>query len=182
MGRPELDDVVRYAQEWLSALPERRVGWTASGDDLRAALDGRLPDGPSEPSEVIGKLIADADPGTVGTTSPRYFGFVIGGSTPASLAADWLASLWDQNAGLFVAGPAASVVEEVSGRWLVELLGLPEACSYGFVTGGQMANFTGLAVARHDVLERIGWDVERRGLQGSPRLRVIVGEERHSTI
>lgn len=178
----ELDDIAAYAAEFLNALPERRVGWTATVDELRAALGGAFPEESSDPADVIQRLIKAADAGIVGTTSPRYFGFVIGGSTPASLAADWLTSLWDQNAGLFVAGPAASVVEEVAGEWLKDLLGLPRETSFGFVTGGQMANFTGLAAARHHVLERAGWDVEADGLQGAPRIRVIVGAERHSTI
>lgn len=181
MGR-ELDVVAAYAAEFLSSLPERRVGWTATADELRGDLDGALPKEGSDPADVIQRLIKAADAGIVGTTSPRYFGFVIGGNTPASLAADWLTSLWDQNAGLFVAGPAASVVEEVAGKWLIELLGLPKEASFGFVTGGQMANFTGLAAARHHVLARSGWDVEALGLQDAPRIRVIVGAERHSTI
>ena len=101
---------------------------------------------------------------------------------PASLAADWLTSAWDQNAGLYVGGPAAAVVEEVAGAWLLELLGLPADASFGFVTGGQMANFTALAAARHHVLSKAGWDVERDGLNGAPRIRVIVGEKRHGTI
>jgi glutamate/tyrosine decarboxylase-like PLP-dependent enzyme len=180
--RQELDDVLAYAKAFLAGLPERPVGWKASGDELREALGGPLPDASTDAQKVIEQLIGAAEAGIVGTTSPRYFGFVIGGNTPASLAADWLTSLWDQNAGLFVGGPSASVAEEIAGRWLVEFLGLPEGSSYGFVTGGQMANFTGLVVARHHVLERVGWDVESDGLQGSPELRVIVGAEGHSTI
>lgn len=178
----ELDNVAAYAAEFLDALPDRRVGWTATVEELRTALGGPLPEGSSEPHEVIAQLIKAADAGIVGTTSPRYFGFVIGGNTPASLAADWLTSLWDQNAGLFVGGPAASVVEEIAGSWLIEMLGLPADTSIGFVTGGQMANFTALAAARHHVLERAGWDVENFGLRGAPKVRVIVGAERHTTI
>jgi glutamate/tyrosine decarboxylase-like PLP-dependent enzyme len=116
------------------------------------------------------------------TAGGRYFGFVIGGNLPAALAADWLTSSWDQNAGLYVAAPAASVVEEVCGAWLTELFGLPGDASYGLVTGGQMANFTALAAARHSVLDEAGWDVEANGLIGAPRVRVIIGEERHVTI
>jgi glutamate/tyrosine decarboxylase-like PLP-dependent enzyme len=107
---------------------------------------------------------------------------VIGGSLPGALAADWLATAWDQNAGLYVCGPAASVVEEVAGAWLVELLGLPAHASFGFVTGGQMATFTALAAARHHVLAKAGWNVERDGLTGAPRIRVVVGERRHGTV
>ncbi len=182
MFQAELNEVLRYASRFLTELPERRVGWTGEVEELRSAMGGPLPEGPQPPADVIRRLIETADAGIVGTTSPRYFGFVIGGSTPTSLAADWLTSLWDQNAGLYVGGPAASVVEEVAGKWLIDLLGLPSHCSFGLVTGGQMANFTGLAAARHHVLARADWDVEAKGLQGAPVVRVIAGAVRHSTI
>ncbi|CAN5182738.1 pyridoxal-dependent decarboxylase [soil metagenome] len=182
MAQEELHEVLRYASQFLAELPERRVGWAGGAEELRAAMGGPLPQGPQPSAEVIRKLIKAADAGIVGTTSPRYFGFVIGGNTPSSLAADWLTSLWDQNAGLFVGGPAASVVEEIAGKWLVDMLGLPSHSSFGLVTGGQMANFTGLAAARHHVLAQAGWDVQTRGLQGAPVVRVIAGAERHSTI
>jgi glutamate/tyrosine decarboxylase-like PLP-dependent enzyme len=112
----------------------------------------------------------------------RYFGFVIGGAVPASLAADWLTSAWDQNAGLVVGGPSAAVVEEVAGEWLKDLLGLPADASFAFVTGCQLAHVTCLAAARHAVLERVGWDVERAGLSGSPPIRVFYGGKRHVTV
>jgi glutamate/tyrosine decarboxylase-like PLP-dependent enzyme len=131
---------------------------------------------------VLRDLARDSDPGLMATAGPRFFGFVIGGAYPVSVAADWLTSAWDQNSGLYVAGPAASVAEEIAGKWMLELLGLPSGHSFASVTGGQMANFTGLAAARHRVLERAGWDVEERGLQGAPTVRVIAGEERHVTI
>jgi glutamate/tyrosine decarboxylase-like PLP-dependent enzyme len=118
----------------------------------------------------------------VATAGPRYFGFVVGGSLPAALAADWLAAAWDQNAGLFVLGPAAATVEDVAAGWLTELLGLPATASCGFVTGGLGANFGGLAAARNHVLARAGWDVERDGLLGAPPVEVVVGAERHVTI
>ena len=123
-----------------------------------------------------------ADPGLVGTQSSRYFGFVIGGGLPAALAADWLTSTWNQNAGLYVGGPSASVVEEVATAWLAELLGLPAGVSSAFVTGTQMAHVTALAAARFEVLRRTGWDVNERGLAGSPPIRVVVGAERHVTV
>ena len=107
--------------------------------------------------------------------SPRYFGFVIGGSHPAAIAADWLVSTWDQNAGLLRRRPAVGVMEEVAGAWLVDLLGLPAHASVGFVTGCQMAHFTALAAARHQVLADVGWDVEADGLVGAPALRVSSG-------
>lgn len=182
MPHDELDEVVAYANAFLDALPERPVGWEVTPDELRNALGGPLPDGPSNARDVIAELAKAADAGIVGTTSPRYFGFVIGGVTPASLAADWLTSLWDQNAGLYVGGPSASVVEEVAGAWLIEILGLPSNVSFGFTTGAQMATFTGLAAARHHVLAAAGWNVEGKGLQGAPTVRVIAGAERHHTI
>jgi glutamate/tyrosine decarboxylase-like PLP-dependent enzyme len=123
-----------------------------------------------------------ADEGLVASAGPRYFGFVVGGSLPAALAADWLAAAWDQNAGLFALGPAAATVEDIAADWLLDLLGLPEEASAGFVTGGQMASFAGLAAARHAVLAGAGWDVERDGLIGAPPVEVVVGAERHVTI
>ena len=123
------------------------------------------------------QLAAVGDAGAVAIPSGRYFGFVIGGAVPAALAADWLTSTWDQNAGLYVAGPAASVVEEVAGAWLAELLGLPRGVSFAFVTGTQMAHATALAAARNHVLAQVGWDVERDGLTGAPRIRVLAGEK-----
>ena len=150
--------------------------------ELRAALGGPLPEQPLEAREVIADLVLTADPGVVASGSGRFFGFVIGGATPAALAADWLASTWDQNAGLYVIGPSASVVEEVAGEWLAELFGLPSGVSVGFVTGAQMANFTALAAALHDVLRRVGWDLAADGLWGAPRVRILAGQARHGTI
>jgi glutamate/tyrosine decarboxylase-like PLP-dependent enzyme len=131
---------------------------------------------------VVVDLARAADPGLVASAGPRYFGFVIGGSLPAALAADWLVSAWDQDAGLYVLGPAAAVVEEVAAEWLRELFGLPRTASVGFVTGCQMANFTGLLAGRHAVLARVGWDVEDRGLTGAPAVHVVVGAQAHVTI
>ncbi len=131
---------------------------------------------------MIEELARDAEPGLITMSGPRYFGFVIGGGVPASVAADWLTSTWDQNAGLYVGGPAASVVEEAVGAWLLEMFGLPAESGYGFVTGCQMAHFTCLGAARHRVLARAGWDVEADGLFGAPPIEVIVGGEAHATI
>ena len=150
--------------------------------ELRQRLGGPLPDGPADPAEVVAQLAKLADDGLVASAGPRYFGFVVGGSLPAALAADWLAAAWDQNAGLFALGPAAATVEEVAAGWLTDLLGLPATVTTGFVTGGQMANVTGLAAARHHVLAAAGWDVERDGLAGAPPVEVVVGAERHVTI
>jgi glutamate/tyrosine decarboxylase-like PLP-dependent enzyme len=180
--RELLDLTTGLAADFYESLPERPVFPRVSAAELREAFAAPLPDEPTDPRTVIAELAAAADPGIVAEPAGRYFGFVIGGAVPASLAADWLTSAWDQNAGLYVCGPAASVVEEVAGDWLLELLGLPRGASFGFVTGGQMANFTALAAARHHVLHKLGWDVERDGLNGAPPIQVIVGEKRHGTI
>jgi len=170
------------AADFYESLETRPVVPRVAIEDLRAALGGSLPAEPTAPEIVVSHLAADADQGLVAEAGGRYFGFVTGGSVPAALAADWLTSAWDQNASLYVAGPAAAVVEEVAGAWLKELLGLSADTSHAFVTGAQMANTTALAAARHHLLARAGWDVERDELQGAPRLRVIVGAKRHGTI
>jgi glutamate/tyrosine decarboxylase-like PLP-dependent enzyme len=170
------------AADFYETLPERPVYPRATVAELHAALSGPLPERGLPARSVIAELAAAADPGIVAEASGRYFGFVVGGAVPASIAADWLTSTWDQNAGIFVLGPSASIVEQVAGMWLIELLGLPRDASFGFVTGAQMATFTALAAARHHVLARVGWDVERDGLQGAPRVRVVVGAKRHGTV
>jgi glutamate/tyrosine decarboxylase-like PLP-dependent enzyme len=180
--RSLLDDTATYAAEFLERLPGRAVAPSATAEQLREELGGPLTASPRDPHRVVAELARAADPGIMATPGGRFFGFVIGGSLPAALAADWLTSAWDQNAGLYAAAPAASVVEEVCGAWLIDVLGLPEDTSFGFVTGCQMANFTALAAARHSVLEAVGWDVEAEGLSGAPPIRIIVGEERHVTI
>jgi glutamate/tyrosine decarboxylase-like PLP-dependent enzyme len=171
-----------HAQRFLSTLDTREIRPPATVDELRDALGGPLPEEPTAAPDVIEALVAAAEPGVVAIPSGRYFGFVIGGALPAALAADWLTSTWDQNAGLYVAGPSAAVVEEVAGAWLAELLGLPRTSSVAFVTGCQMAHVTALAAARHEMLRRAGWDVAHHGLQGGPRLRVAVGAQRHVTV
>ncbi|MGW5187819.1 pyridoxal phosphate-dependent decarboxylase family protein [Kribbella sp. NPDC004138] len=177
-----LTEAYERATAYLEELPERRVGPRATAGELREALGGPLPAGPTDPRKVIARLAEGVEDGLLPSGSGRFFGFVFGGATPASLAADWLTTTWDQNAGLYAASPAAAVVEEVAAAWLVELFGLPAGTSVGFVTGAQMANFTGLAAARHEVLRRAGWDVERDGLVGAPPIRVLAGAERHDTI
>jgi glutamate/tyrosine decarboxylase-like PLP-dependent enzyme len=170
------------AADYLDSLDERPVFPHVSADELRESLRVPLQDEPLEPEQVVEELVAAADPGLVATPSGRYFGFVIGGGLPAALAADWLATAWDQNAGLYVGGPSASVVEQVVREWVCDLLGLPPDASIGFVTGTQMGSVTALAAARYRVLERAGWDVARDGLAGGPRVRVLVGAQRHVTI
>lgn len=170
------------ALQYLAGLPDRPVGPRAAAGDLAARLHGPLPLEPTPAETVISDLADGVRDGLLPSGSGRFFGFVFGGATPAALAADWLTSVWDQNAGLYAAGPAASVAEECAGRWLIELLGLPTEVSFAFVTGAQMANFTALAAARHEVLRRESWDVETKGLTGAPRVRVFVGAERHDSI
>jgi glutamate/tyrosine decarboxylase-like PLP-dependent enzyme len=180
--RELLGRTAEIAAAFLETLDDRPVFPAASVEELRASLGGDLPEAPEDPLQVIEAFAAASEPGVVAIPSGRYFGFVIGGALPAALAADWLTSVWDQNSGLVVAGPAAAVAEEVAGHWLVELLGLPPGASFAFVTGCQMAHVTCLAAARHEVLERAGWDVESRGLAGSPPIRVVVGGKRHVTV
>lgn len=171
-----------HAADYLESLADRPVGAQADVATMRERLGAALPEGPVAAAEVIDRLVAASDPGIVATAGPRYFGFVVGGTLPVALAADWLTSTWDQNAGLFVLSPALSVCEETAGRWLRELFGLPEGASVGFVTGCQAANFSALAAARHALLERAGWDVEAKGLYGAPEIEVVVGAESHVTI
>jgi glutamate/tyrosine decarboxylase-like PLP-dependent enzyme len=180
--RALLQRTAEIASDFLESLDDRPIFPRTSAAELREALGGPLPDGPTEPEEVVEQLAAAADPGIVAMPSGRYFGFVIGGGLPAALAADWLTSAWDQNAGLYVGGPAASVVEQVLREWVCDLLGLPKDASLGLVTGTQMGSVTALAAARLRLLERSGWDVARDGLAGGPRIRVFVGAQRHVTI
>lgn len=146
------------------------------------ALGGPLPEEGRADADVIAALVAAAEPGLVGTQTGRYFGFVIGSALPSSVAADWLATAWDQNAFSVVTSPAAAAVEVVAAGWLADLLGLPEGVTSGFVTGAQGANTTALAAARRHVLAAAGWNVARDGLHGAPRIRVLAGQERHVTI
>jgi len=171
-----------YAADFVETLENRPIRAEADVEELTSALGGPLPDGPTDPRAVIAAFVEDVEPGLCATPSGRFFGFVIGGAVPAAVAADMLTSAWDQNAGLYVAGPAASVVEEVCRGWLAEMLGLPPHVSVAFVTGTQMAHVTALAAARHHVLEQAGWDVRQHGLAGSPPIRVVVGEARHVTV
>jgi glutamate/tyrosine decarboxylase-like PLP-dependent enzyme len=177
-----LDDAARLARDFINSLSSRPVHAGAEIEALRAALGRPLGEDGEDPREVIAALARDVEPGVVASAGPRYFGFVIGGSLPAAVAADWLTAAWDQNAGGYVVAPALSVAEEVAAGWLRELLGLPTSCGVGFVTGAQMAHVTCLAAARHAVLRDIGWDVEADGLQGAPKLRVFAGEQAHVTV
>jgi glutamate/tyrosine decarboxylase-like PLP-dependent enzyme len=180
--RDLLQRTAEIASDFLDSLDERPVRPEATVEELRAAFGGPLPEQPADALAVVEQLARDADPGLMAIPSGRFFGFVMGGSLPAAVAADWLTSAWDQNAGLTLPTPAVGIVEEVAGAWLKDLLGLPEHASFGFVTGGQMAHFTCLAAARHHLLERAGWDVNRDGLAGAPPIRVVAGANRHATL
>ena len=171
----------------LSADYLRRVGGRAvppspaAVADL-ARLDGPLPDLPTDPAAVLSELDSVVAPATMATTGPRFFGFVIGGTLPAALAANWLATAWDQNAAMASVTPGVAQVEAIALRWLVDVLGLPATTEGGFVTGATMANFTALAAARHAVLARAGWDVVADGLAGAPPVTVMTGVEAHPTL
>jgi glutamate/tyrosine decarboxylase-like PLP-dependent enzyme len=180
--RDLLEATAGLAADYLEGISERPVGSSAAVDDLRKGFGRPLPEAPSAPRDVIGELTAAAEAGLIASSGGRYFGFVIGGTAPAALAADWLTSAWDQNAGLYACSPSASVVEDVAASWIAELLGLPKGMSFGFVTGCQMAHFTALAAARHSVFAQVGWDVNERGLTSAPPFSVFVGAERHVTI
>jgi glutamate/tyrosine decarboxylase-like PLP-dependent enzyme len=168
--------------EYLAGLDERRVGARSDAADLVERLGGPVPEGSTDPVQVVEDLAAAADPGIVASLGPRYFGFVIGGQLPAAAAADWLTTAWGQNAALHALSPAAAAAEEVAGRWMIELLGLPSGASVGLPTGAGLGNAIGLAAARHAVLARAGWDVESRGLYGAPEITVVVGDEAHATL
>ena len=177
-----LDRAHRHALEWLSSLEHRPVPPQASIGQVTQSLGVDLPHDSADAAEVVDLLAAACSPGLTAMGSGRFFGFVIGGTHPAALAADWLVSAWDQNCGLRRVTPAHSAVEDITAAWLLDLLGLPGGSAVGFVTGATMANFTGLAAGRDAVLRRAGWDVAQRGVNGGPRVRVLVGAERHDTV
>jgi glutamate/tyrosine decarboxylase-like PLP-dependent enzyme len=171
-----------HALDYLRQQPGRHVGARATREELLAALQAPLSQRGESAAAVIDLLAAQAPRGAVASGSPRYFGFVVGGSFPVALAADWLVSTWDQNAGIHALSPLTAMLEEVAGGWLLELFDLPREAQVGFVTGCQMANFTCLAAARHALLQRVGWDVEADGLPGAPVLNTVTSAESHVTI
>ncbi len=172
----------QHAEAFLATLDERPVAASADAAAVRTTLGGPLPEHGEDPAAVIDALATGAEPGLVATPGPRHFGFVIGGALPAALAADWLVSAWDQCAAFHSLSPAAAAIEQITSAWTLELLGLPADASVGFVTGGQGANTTSLAAARHAVLARAGWNVERDGLIGAPAVHILCGEQAHATI
>jgi glutamate/tyrosine decarboxylase-like PLP-dependent enzyme len=181
-----LDELLRTAAEraisYRASLADRHVAPLPDAVDRLDALGGPLPDGPDDPAAVIAKLDELGSPATIASGGGRYFGFVTGTSLPVTLAASWLAGAWDQNGALVACSPIAARLEEIALPWLIDLLALPAGSGGGFVTGATMANFTGLAAARHAVLAQVGWDVEAAGLFGAPPVTVIVGEEVHVSL
>jgi glutamate/tyrosine decarboxylase-like PLP-dependent enzyme len=180
--QPALSAAFEEAVAFLGSLDEASVNATADVEELRNRLVRPLADTPLDPALVIEELVRDVKGGLLGMPGGRFFAWVIGGSLPAALAADWLTSAWDQNAALYACSPASSIVEEAAGAWLKELLRIPPASSFAFVTGCQMVHVTCLAAARHALLARRGWDVEARGLAGAPSIHLISSENRHASI
>jgi glutamate/tyrosine decarboxylase-like PLP-dependent enzyme len=177
-----LAETAARATRYLAGINNRSVAPTPEDIALLDALAGPLPENPSDPAKVLALLDDVGSPATVATTGGRYFGFVIGGTLPASLAANWLAGAWDQNACMRVMSPVAAKAEEIAREWILELLTLPPASGMGFVTCTTMANFSGLAAARSALLNRAGWNVEEDGLFAAPPIRVIVGAEVHLSV
>ena len=171
-----LEAAAGHARRWLGSQGTRRIGPQATAAELAADFGGPLPKEGMPAAEVVDYLAAKAEPGLMAMPSGRFFGWVIGGTLPAALAADWLVSAWDQNAGLRFATPATAAIEEAAGKWILELLGLPEESDVGFATGATMANFTGLAAARWRLMADAGWDLDGDGLAGAPRIRCFVGQ------
>ena len=180
--RVVLDRARERSMEWIESVPDRPVAPTADVNAMKKVFARPLPDGPTDPTTVVDELATLAEPGLMAMPSGRFFGWVIGGTLPAALGADWLVSSWDQNAGMRYASPATAAIEEVAGEWLLDVLGLPEESDVGFTTGATMANWTGLAAARASVLDGVGWDVNSKGLQGAPVITVLVGAERHASV
>ncbi len=172
----------RYSQKWLNSIPSRGVNPKKNANEVKVDLGTVLPDGPTDPSLVVEKLAEAGEAGLMAMGSGRFFGWVIGGTLPAALGADWLVSAWDQNSASRIATPTTAAAEEIASKWLLDILGLPPTADVGFPTGGMMANFTGLISARQKVLTDAGWDLDRKGLIGAPAVRVLVGEERHDTV
>ena len=180
--REPLELAFRNALAHLEGLETSPVAPRASFEELRARMTRPLTDEGVAASQVIDELVADTAGGIMGNAGGRFYSWVIGGVVPAALAADWLTSTWDQNAGIYVSAPAAALAEEISAAWMKELLGIPADASFAFVTGCQMAHVTALAAARHGVSARAGWNVEERGLCASPAIRVYASKERHGSV
>ena len=172
----------KHSQEWLDSISVRGVNPQRNADEIKTGLGTVLPDEPTDPAVVVERLAEIGEAGLMSMASGRFFGWVIGGTLPAALGADWLVSAWDQNSATRVATPTTAAAEEIASQWLLEILGLPATADVGFPTGGMMANFVGLISARQKVLTDVGWDLDRKGLIGAPPVRVLVGQERHDTV
>lgn len=177
-----LHTTAQRAVQYLDGLDKRGVAPTPEALAHLVELGGPLPDAPSDPADVLALLDRVGSPATVASAGGRYFGFVVGGALPVTLAANWLATAWDQNAGMTILSPVSAALESITEGWLLDLLALPAASGVGFVTGATMANLSALAAARHAVLARIGWDVESHGLFGAPPITVVVGDEVHVSV
>ena len=177
-----LRDAAERAIHYINTVDERRVFPTQEAIDALAQFDEPFPDSPTDPAAIVTMLDDIGSPATVASTGGRYFGFVTGGILPASIATNWLMSAWDQNGGLRIGSPVAAALEEIALRWILESLGLPTDFVGAFVTGATMANFTALAAARSFLLNRVGWDVELKGLFGAPEIKVVVGDEVHVSL
>jgi glutamate/tyrosine decarboxylase-like PLP-dependent enzyme len=171
-----------HASQFRTRVADRAPRPVIAACELQALFDGPTPEMGEDALTTLDTLNAAADPGLTGSTGPRFFGWVIGASHPAGVAADMLTSAWGQNAGAYACSPAAAMAEKVASRWLLDILRLPRECSVGFVTGATMAGFVCLAAARNAVLARVGWDVEADGLVGAPPVRVFLGQDAHVTI
>jgi glutamate/tyrosine decarboxylase-like PLP-dependent enzyme len=182
MMRELLESTAQRAVSYLETLGDRSVAPSAEAVARLATLDEPLTEGPTPPEQVIKLLDEICSPATMAMAGPRFFGFVIGGSLPVTVAANWLAGAWDQNSGLHTPTPATSRLEQVALNWLLDLFKLPLDCGGAFVTGATMANFSALAAARHALLKRAGWNVEADGLFGAPAITVVVGAEAHPTL
>jgi len=170
------------AKAFRASLPDRPPRPVVVAAEFQARFDGPTPEHGEDSAAVIEALANAAEPGLMAVPGPRFFGWVMGASHEVGVAADWLASAWGQNAGLYVSSPAAAMAEKISAQWLLDILNLPDECSIGFVTGATMANFVCLAAARSAVLARFGWDVEDQGLRGAPEVRVMLGEDAHTSV
>src|SRR5918912_518867 len=179
--RRPLEAAFRHALSYLENLDKKPVAATADIHTLRSRLSKPLTSEGVDPEQVINELVEDVNGGLLGSAGGRFFGWVVGGSLSAALAADWLTATWDQNAALYACGPASAIVEEVAGLWLKDILGLPASASFALVTGCQMAHVTCLAAARHSLLAGRGWDVEQQGLFGAPPIRILSSSERHGS-
>lgn len=180
--KDKLLKIIENSIEYLNDVDSLPIGVNESKKELISKIDTKLPENGEDFTTALEKLSSGAKSGLIGNRNPRYFGYVLAGTTPTALAADWLTSIWNQNAQVFNSSPAASIFEEVVASWLLELLSLPSDSSIGFVTGGQMANFTAINIARNAVLEQSGWDFDKNGMQGAPIVSIYCADVCHGTI